>query len=83
MEDIKSVLLEMVKPLVDDPNSLNIQQLPSLEEDELILCIYAPNEDIARLIGKKGSMANAIRQMMAIGSRVFDKHITIKFESYE
>ena len=59
-----------------------VKELPSLNENETILVIYADSNDIGRLIGKKGSMANAIRQTMGIATRVLDRKITVKFESY-
>ena len=56
--------------------------MPTLDEREVLLYIYANSEDVARLIGRKGIMANALRQMMSVASRKEDKRITIKFESY-
>lgn len=82
MIDFEKVLLEIVKPMVDDQNSVSVKEMATLDENELILYVYAKNEDIARLIGKQGTMASAIRNMMAIGSRKIDKRISIKFESY-
>jgi len=82
MIDFEKVLLEIVSPMVDDPNSVSVKEMASIEENEIILYVYAKNEDIARLIGKQGNMASAIRNMMAIGSRRVEKRITIKFESY-
>lgn len=83
MEDICQVLFELVKPLVDDPDSVSVKQLPSMDSKEIVLCVYAKSEDVARLIGKRGNMANAIRSMMNIASRVKNVRIQIKFESYE
>ena len=82
MIDFEKVLLQIVSPMVDDPQSVSVKEMASIEENEIILYVYAKNEDIARLIGKQGNMASAIRNMMAIGSRRVDKRITIKFESY-
>ena len=56
--------------------------MPSLDENEVLLYVYANSDDVARLIGRKGSMASSIRQMMSIASRDENKRITIKFESY-
>ena len=39
--------------------------------------------DIAKLIGRKGVMANSIRQLMSVAGRLSDKKLDIKFESYE
>ena len=69
-------------PLVDDKASLSVKEMSSLEEDEILLHVYAKSEDVARLIGKQGSMASAIRNMMSVASRLENKRISIKFESY-
>jgi len=82
MINFEKVLLDVVKPMVNDPNSVSVKEMSGLDEDEIILYVYAKNDDIARLIGKQGVMASAIRNMMAIGSRRTDKRINIKFESY-
>ena len=76
------VLLQLVKPIVDDKDSVSVKTMPSLNEKEVLLYVYAKSDDVGRLIGKQGQMASALRQMMAIASRVEDKKITIKFESY-
>ena len=82
MIELEKVLLNLVKPIVDDKESVSVKTMPSLNEKEVLLYVYAKSEDVARLIGKQGQMATALRQMMAVASRVEDKKITIKFESY-
>ncbi len=82
MSDIEQILLDLVSPMVEDLASLSVKTLPSLDESEVILMVYAKSEDIARLIGRQGSMASAIRHMMSIPSRIEQKRISIKFESY-
>ena len=44
------------------------------------LRVYAKNDDIARLIGRKGSMAAALRQVMSVASHTDNKKVSIKFE---
>lgn len=82
MISVQQVLHDLVSPLVENKQSLRVEQLESLDENEILCVIYASNDDIARLIGRQGVMAQAIRSTMALGSRVLDKHISIKFESY-
>ncbi|MEA5026271.1 MAG: KH domain-containing protein [Erysipelotrichaceae bacterium] len=82
MEDLTQVLFKLVEPMVDDPASVSIKQMPSLDDQEILLYVYAKSDDIARLIGRQGSMATALRKMMSIASLVNDNHISIKFESY-
>ena len=81
--DYVQILKDMLSSLVEDKASLKIVQRPSLEEDEVLLYVYATKEDISRLIGKKGNMASAIRQIMSVPSRLDNKKISIKFESYD
>ena len=40
--------------------------MPSLEENVVVLYVYSAQSDIARLIGRKGMMANSIRQLMSV-----------------
>ena len=81
MINLEKVLLDLVKPLCSDPENVSVKRMESLNEDETLLYVYAPNEDVARLIGKKGMMASSIRQMMQVASHEEKKRITIKFES--
>lgn len=81
--DYVQILKDMLSDLVEDKASLKIVQRPSLEDNEVLLYVYAAKEDVSRLIGKKGNMASAIRQIMSVPSRLDNKKISIKFESYD
>ncbi|HBS91545.1 MAG TPA: RNA-binding protein [Erysipelotrichaceae bacterium] len=82
MNTLEQVCYDLVSPMVEDLESLSVKTLPSLDEKEIILMVYAKSEDIARLIGRQGSMASAIRHTMSVLSRSENKRISIKFESY-
>ena len=82
MIDYEKTLLDIVKPMVDDPDSIRVQKMEGLNENEVVLYIYAKSDDIARLIGRQGNMASSIRQMMSVCSRLDSRKISIKFESY-
>lgn len=82
MTDLERTLYDLVTPIVDAKEAVSVKSMPSLNENEVVLYVYAKSEDVARLIGRQGSMATALRQMMSIASRLEDKKITIKFESY-
>lgn len=81
MVDLEKVLLNIVKPICSDPDAVMVKQMESINENELLLYVYAPSDDIARLIGKQGTMANSIRQMLQVASRIENKRISIKFEA--
>ena len=80
MAELDKVLLNLVKPMVEDKESLDVRLMPSLDDKEVLLHVYAKNDDIARLIGRKGSMASALRQVMSVASHSDNKKVTIKFE---
>jgi predicted RNA-binding protein YlqC (UPF0109 family) len=80
MAELDKVLLNLCKPMVENKDNLDVRVMPSLNEREVVLHVYADNDDIARLIGRKGSMASALRQVMSVGSHAEDKKVTIKFE---
>ena len=81
MIDLEKVLLNLVKPICNDPDAAMVKQMDSLDKNEILLYLYAPSEDIARLIGRQGGMANSIRQMLQVASKIENKHISIKFEA--
>ena len=78
----EKALLELVLPIVRDKQSVSVKEMSSLNENEILLYVYAKSEDVARLIGRQGSMATALRNVMAIATRVENKRISIKFEAY-
>lgn len=82
MKAVQDILYDLVLPLVENKESLRVEALESLDEHEIICVIYAQSEDIARLIGRQGTMARSIRGTMALPSRLLDQHIAIRFEAY-
>lgn len=81
MIDLEKVLLNIVKPICGNSDVVMVKQMESLNDNEILLYVYAPSNDIARLIGKQGMMANSIRQMLQVASRIENKRISIKFEA--
>lgn len=81
MIDLEKVLLNIVKPICGNSDEVMVKQMESLNDNEILLYVYAPSDNIARLIGKQGMMANSIRQMLQVASRIENKHISIKFEA--
>ena len=77
--DYEKVLLDLIKPIVDDKETVSVKQMESLDENEILLYVYANSEDVARLIGRKGMMASSLRQMMSIAARDIKKRISVKF----
>ena len=81
--DYAKILKDIAIELVEDKDHLEVREMPSLEEDVVVLHVDSAKSDIARLIGRKGMMANSIRQLMSVAGRMANKKLDIKFESYE
>lgn len=80
--DYVKTLLDITRELVNDKDQLEVREMPSLDEDTITLYVYASKNDISKLIGRKGVMANSIRTLMSIGQHDDHKRLDIKFESY-
>ncbi len=81
--DYEKIIHSIVDPFLINPEAIMVRELPSDNEKNVTLLICAENEDTARLIGKKGAVANALREVMAIAAKAENKHIYLKFESFD
>ncbi len=81
--DFAKIAKDIAKELVFDKEHLEVRQMPSLDENQVVLHVYCAKDDLARLIGRKGVVANSIRQLMSVSARLSKVKIDIKFESYE
>ena len=81
--DYEKIIHTIVDPFLINPEALMVREMPSDNEKDIVLLICAEGEDTARLIGKKGSVANALREVVAISGKNEGKHIHLKFESFE
>ena len=52
----------LVKKLVKEPDLVKVQQFES--DDEIIIEIVVAEDDMGRLIGKKGKTANSIKSLI-------------------
>lgn len=80
MVELDKVLKDLVLPMVEDKENLDVRILPSENEKEVVLGVYAKSDDVARLIGRRGMMATALRQVMSVASHTDNKRVTINFE---
>lgn len=82
--DYAAILLPVIKPLVHNPDAVIVRELPGSTKRDATIVIIADDDDTARLIGKRGSVANALREVIGIASKADDtnQHIHLKFESF-
>ena len=84
MVDYEKVIHSLIDPLVEHKDSIMIKELPGSTERDVTILIVAEDADTARLIGKKGSVANALREAVSIAGKANDSNtrIHLKFESF-
>lgn len=82
--DYDALLRPIITPLVEKPDSVIIRELPGSTNKEVTVLIVAEDDDTARLIGKHGAVANALREVVGIAGKADDSNIRVhlKFESF-
>jgi predicted RNA-binding protein YlqC (UPF0109 family) len=75
--EVRELLEYMVKELVDSPDSVEIEEE---EEDEktIIFKLKVAEDDLGKVIGKKGRTANALRIVMRAASAKRGKSSIVK-----
>ena len=61
-----------------------IRELPGGDDKDVTVLIVAEDDDTARLIGKRGVVANALREAISIAGKAdnTNQRIHLKFESF-
>lgn len=81
--DYEKIIHAFVDSFVEKPESMIIRQMPSESEKDVVLLVVSDANDTARLIGRKGSVADALREVISIAGKLEDKRIHLKFEAFE
>ncbi len=81
--DYEKIVHTLIDDIVDDPKSILIRVSEGTTPKDVLIIIAAEKEDTARLIGHKGIIANALREVVGVAGKSENKRIHIKFESFE
>lgn len=79
----EKIIHAIIDPIVEDKDSIMIRELPSESEKDITILIVAEKEDTSRLIGRKGIVANAIREVISVGGKSENKRVHVHFESFD
>lgn len=80
--DYTKLIHSIIDPLISKPEAVLIRQQEGESKKDVLILIVAESDDTARLIGKKGVVANAIRDVCSVAGRLDGNHIHLKFESF-
>ena len=72
----------IIDPLVEEPESVLVRVDESEEGKRISILIAAEKPDTARLIGRRGVVASAIREVVSVYSKNAKQHVHINFESF-
>jgi uncharacterized protein len=67
----------LARALVEDPDSVQVSELE--ENGDLVLEVTVGGDDLGRLIGKGGRVANAIRTVAKAASTGADRRVLVEF----
>jgi predicted RNA-binding protein YlqC (UPF0109 family) len=81
--DYTSLVHTVIDPIISKPEAVLIREQPNEGDKDIALLIVAESEDTARLIGKRGVVANAIRNVISVSGKLENIHIHLKFESFD
>ena len=81
--EYEKIIHTIVDPFLINPEALMIRELPSDNPKDIRLLVCAESEDTARLIGKKGMVASALREIISVAGKNENKHIHLSFESFD
>jgi uncharacterized protein len=67
----------LARALVEDPDSVQVEELE--ENGDLVLEITVGGDDLGRVIGKGGRVANAIRTVAKAASTRAERRVLVEF----
>lgn len=80
--DLAALTEYLVKNLVKDPDSVSVKQFEE-EDDMIIIEVLVSGDDMGSVIGRGGTIANAIRTIVQASSYVNgNKKVKINIDSF-
>ena len=67
----------LARALVEDPESVQVEEVE--ENGDLVIEVTVGSEDLGRLIGKGGRVANAIRTVAKAASSGSERRVLVEF----
>ncbi len=67
----------LARALVEDPDSVQVEEVE--ENGDLVLEVTVSGDDLGRLIGKGGRVANAIRTVAKAASARAERRVLVEF----
>ena len=76
--ELKQILADIARAIVDTPDAVNVEEVVNGDDVELILTVA--EDDTGMVIGRHGKIAKAIRQIMKAAANTCGKHVTVEIK---
>ncbi len=76
MLDLKTILADIAKAIVDNPEEVKVVE--SETENSVLLTLSVAESDVGMVIGKRGRIAKAIRSVMKSASSLTGKKVIVE-----
>ena len=81
--DLVTLTEEIVKALVEDVDAVSVKEFPTEEENVMLIQVMVEEDDIGRVIGREGRVANAIRTLVQASSALHEnKYVKIDIDKF-
>ena len=74
--DLKEVIADMARAIVDDPSSVVVTEEES--ESETVYTLKVAESDMGMIIGKRGKIARALRTVAKAAAKMTDRKISVE-----
>lgn len=81
--DYKEIISHFINPIISSIDQVKIEETESNSKKDRFFVITCTNEDMGRLIGKHGTTANALREVVSIAAKNNNERVHIKIVSLE
>jgi predicted RNA-binding protein YlqC (UPF0109 family) len=81
--DYVAIIHSLIDDFVENKDAILIRELPNENPHDLTLLIVAEGEDTSRLIGRRGIIADALREVISIAGKIDNRRVHLKFEAFE
>ncbi len=75
MVELKKVLADIAKAIVDQPDQVEITE--TVEDDNVVLELHVAEDDMGKVIGRHGKIAKSIRLIMKAAAAGDGRKVTV------
>jgi hypothetical protein len=80
--DLVELTKQLVMALVSDPEAVSVKKFETDEDNTVLIQVMVASDDMGKVIGKGGKIANAIRTLVQASGYVNNQRVKINIDSF-